>query len=227
MDTRNDFRILVAIDALERLKKMITGQRLHYPYNKHKAKQLLTQLHSLLMQTRYSMLPANILIQQDYVKEIKNKALELAKTILPPKQQASQIDRATLAELRYSLRILIGLPARLLLGDENKPEYAIDIEAAKILSVHKHPNADKLYLTRAQARYATHTIVTNIQDIKEGEIRAIAFLPPAIIRGELSEAMYCSDPLQGIKIGQRPPPDKLHLNELRAKIIQITKKYAQ
>ncbi len=225
MDTRNDLRILVAEDALNRIQKMVMGQRLHHPYNKHRARQLLSRLNSLLMQIKYSMMPAEILLQQPMLREFKNTALELARTIMPPKTMIGEVDKYTLAELRYCLRILIGLPARILLGDENRPEYAVDVEAAKILSVHKHPNADKLLVARVQARYATHTVVTNIQDVREGELRAIAFLPPVIIRGELSEAMFCSDPLPpGTRVGERPAPQTLHLDELRAKVYEIVRR---
>lgn len=226
LDTRNDFRILVAEDAIDRLEKSVRGKRIPYPFDKHRALSLLRKIRANVMKIKFSLMPSEMLIYQDFVIAVNRDAVELAKIILPREKPANiQHSQALLlAELRYALRILIGLPARLALGDENRPEYAIDIEAVKLLSVHKHPNADRLYIARGKGRYTVYTIVTNIPDVRVGEIRAVAILPPAGIRGEISEAMICSGPLEGVEVGKRPPLDMIYSKEVVAKVYEIVSK---
>jgi len=40
-----------------------------------------------------------------------------------------------------------------MLGEDNKPLYAVDIEGVEIVNVYRHPRAEKLYITKAEGGY--------------------------------------------------------------------------
>lgn len=67
-------------------------------------------------------------------------------------------------------------------------------------------------------------VITNLADIKAGQIRAIAVLPPRLILSEVSEAMFCRDPLKDVELGVRPPSNVLHLSEVNAITEEIVRK---
>jgi len=225
MDTSKDYRILVALDAVERLEKITRHHKLNLPLNWNKLNDLVKEAKKIILKIRYCYLPLELLVKDEELDRLKEISVELSKTMLNKDLLTKfKPDPFVFAETRYILRILYGLKYRLLLGEENKPWYAIDIEGVEIVSIHKHPNADKLFVTKAEG-ILPYTIVTNIQDIKKGEIRAAAILPPAEIRGVLSEAMYCSKPLPSEYKKKRPPEDSIYKEEVASKIIELTKKY--
>jgi len=71
----------------------------------------------------------------------------------------------------------------------------------------------------------TYTIVTNIKDVRKGDLRAAAILPPVDLRGQLSEAMYCSRGRieSGCTAGKRPPVNEIERSEVEKIIYSIVK----
>ncbi len=216
MDTANDYRILVAEDAINRLENRVKVWNLPYPINKGLAIEKVKKLRSLLMQIKYSFLPLDMLMEFEALRELENVARELISVILPPKgtRIESESQKLAVAELRYSLSILLGLRARIALGEENRPEYAIDIVGVEVGHVEKHPRADKLWIAKVGTERFSFTVVTNIPNVKKGEIRGVAVLPPATFFGIVSEAMFCTDPLPRELKGKRIPSNYLHLSEI-------------
>ncbi len=223
MDTSRDFRILVAEKALNDLYNIIRMRRLNIPVNWAKTLDLTEKLRSTLLKIKYSYLPLNMLIRSVELKLIIDYTVDLSRILLD-KQVLNRFkpNPYPVATVRYCLRTLYGLKYRLALGEENKSHYAVDIEGVEIVSVHRHPNADKLYITKAEGALP-YTIITNIRDIKKGEIRAAAILPPAIIMGELSEAMYCSKPIPPQYKSKRPPETLIDTSEINNKVYEIIK----
>jgi len=226
-DTRNDYRILVAEHALGLLDSIIRAKKLPIPVNWKKAQEIHGEARSTLMQMKFSFMPPTMLAHSDPAKRLQELARELAAVLLPrewlEKTQIDQRTRHTIAEIKYAIRTLYGLPARLSLGDDNDPLYAVDIECVEVLSVSKHPNADNLYITRARGVF-TYTIVTNIKDVRKGDLRAAAILPPVELRGQLSEAMYCSrGKIEGCTAGKRPPASEIERSEVERIIYGIVK----
>jgi predicted RNA-binding protein with EMAP domain len=216
-----DPRILVAEDAYERLLKIIRYRRLNLPVNWNRANQLINELGHLIHRVKYMFLPPSQLARLDEIREINRLSGELARLFLDRELlNRFKPDKLVVAKTKYSLRILYGLKYRLLLGDEPDPLYSIDIEGVEVTSVHKHPRADKLFVTRAEG-ILQYTIITNIRDIKRGEVRAAAILPPIEFMGIVSEAMYCSKPLSPEYKGKRTPHDLIDVKEVRSKIYEI------
>ncbi len=221
MKYRFDPRIIVAEDAYNRLERIIVYRRLNVPVNWRIVNELLHELGSLIHRVKYMFLPPSTLARLDDVKRIGEISVKLAHILLNRGLlNKYNPDKLVVAETRYSLRILYGLKYRLLLGDEADPLYAIDIEGVEIVNVYKHPRADKLFITKALG-ILPYNIVTNIKNIRRGEVRAAAILPPMEFMGEVSEAMYCSDPIPPEYKGKRPPRKYIHIDELLSKIYNI------
>ncbi len=221
MDTAHDYRILLAEDALKRLENIIKYNRLGIPLSVNRLLGYVHEMKSLLYRLKYMYLPYKDLARTEEVSRIKELAGVIAKELLNRELlQKFKPNRMAEAEARYALRILYGLKYRIMLGDENNPLYAVDIEGVEVVSVSRHPNSDRLYVTKAEG-ILPYVIVTNISDIKKGEVRAAVVLPPVDLRGIISEAMYCSKPIPAEYKGKRVPEELIFGDEVKAKIIEL------
>jgi predicted RNA-binding protein with EMAP domain len=208
----------------------VRAKRLPVPANWQRAAELVREARGLVKGMRYSFLPATMLARSEEAARLQEVVRELTGLLLNPqwldRLRGDPRARRPLAEARYALRTLYGLPARLALGDENDPFYAFDIECVTVTSVSRHPSADNLYVTTARGRLA-YTIVTNLGDVRRGQLRAAAILPPREFRGVVSEAMYCSRrPLseeEGCAPGRRPPRSLVELGEIGAVLAEIAR----
>jgi len=229
-DARSDYRILILEQAVGVLERMVSQRRIPSPLiDWREAESLVARAESLVKRVKYSFLPASMLSESEEVKELADIAQKLARTLLAKEKLAGlKMDlktRMAVAEARYAIRVMYGLPYRLKLGDDNNPLYAIDIECVEATSVAKHPQADNLYITRARGILG-YTIITNIKTVRKGEIRAAAILPPREFYGEISEAMYCSNPIPPSQCqpGRRPHPSLIDVKSLEAAIYNIVGK---
>ncbi|SHJ61361.1 phenylalanine--tRNA ligase subunit beta [Tepidibacter formicigenes] len=91
---------------------------------------------------------------------------------------------------------------------ENFGEDIEKVVVGKILEINKHPNADKLIVTKVDIGSEVVQIVTGAKNVKEGDLIPLALvgakLPGGIkikkgkLRGELSQGMMCSSEELGI-----------------------------
>lgn len=221
MDTANDYRILVAEKAVALLDRRIRQWGMPWPVNKQRALTLVDEARKMLLKAKYSFLPSRDLAESEEIRRVAENAKSLASMIIPemlPKLDGSR--RMAFAEMRWALSILAGLPARILLGDANHPEYAVDVVGVEVTRVERLEGSDNLYVTRASAGKAAFTIVTNLADVKPGQVRAAAILPPVEFHSVISEAMYSSDPIDPAYVGRRVPRRLLH-PDLRAAVIRL------
>ncbi len=220
MDTSKDYRILMAEDALRRLDRRVRCWNLSYPIHKGRALSIIKELNACLQAVKHSYLPLQYLLKYEPLLRLGELARKLSAEVLPPRGvRVEGRSKLLLAELKYSLLQLINLKGRLALGEENLPDRAVDIVAVEVVSVMKHPSADRLLVTKAGTERFGLTIVTNILGLKKGEVRAAALLPPQEFFGVVSEAMYCSDPLPKELLGRRPSRDVIHVNEV-ARVVE-------
>ena len=225
MDTQHDYRILLAEDAVSRLTKRVRVWNLPYPLNKGLALQMVSELRSLVKKVRYSFLPLDMLLSMDELRRIEEVVQQLAKLILPPlgTRLENTAQRMAVAEIRYSLWTLLGLRSRLALGEENLPEYAVDVVGMEVGLVQKHPSADRLWVLKVGTPRFSLTVVTNLESVKKGEVRGVAILPPTEFFGVVSEGMICSDPLDRTYVGKRVPRELIH----RAEIVNVVERIAR
>lgn len=227
MDTARDYRILVAEDTVTRLEKRVKNWGLPWPINRRKVLDEVSEIRRNLLKLKYSYLPVDMILESSELKSIVEKARSLAGEVLPKstaEKPRTSSGRLALAEIRYSLSILVGLPLRLRLGEENKPEYAVDVLGVEVTRV--EDLTENLKVTRASAGSVAFTIVTNIKDIRVGEVRAATTLPPVEFHGVISEAMYSSDPIDERYVGKRVPSRLLH-GELASMVVRIAESAAK
>jgi len=216
MDTGADYRILVAEEALSRIENRLKSWSLPYALNKPKAVEEARRLRSSLMGIKHSYLPLEMLLESEQLRTLEEASRELSRLLLPQRgaKATSEAHRLAVAELKYALSVLMNLRKRLLLGEENRPEFAVDVVGVEVAVVEKHPSAGNLFITKAGTEEYSFTIVTNIKTVKRGEVRAAAVLPPVAFFGVVSEAMYLSDPLPREHKGKRVPSDLIFLKDL-------------
>lgn len=96
--------------------------------------------------------------------------------------QASREDREKVEEqvarIKFFLNTILNLDRRLKLGKINDPVIAVDIVVGEVMSVGKHPSADRLLVTNVNIGERAVTVVTNDLTVKEGNRVAVALLPP-------------------------------------------------
>ena len=224
-DTPHDYRLLLIKEAVSILESIVHMWNLNYPIHKNKALKLIKSARRLTDKILYSYLPLDYLLKNDSLAELSSLAKALAKELLPPKGVPINIkSKELVAEIRYSLLQMINLKSKLMLGEDNKPEYAVDIVGVEIVSVRKHPKASKLLITKGGTPSYSFTIVTNLMDVRKGEVRAAAILPPKNFFGVISEAMYCSNPIPKVWIGKRPDPDLVNTKEVAVIVEEIIKR---
>ncbi len=224
MDVRRDYRLLVAEHALDTLESIIRGRRIPAPIDWVEAERLVREARGLVKRMRFSFMPPSLLARSEEASRLRELARRLVEVLAPrewvERLRGDQRARMPLAQVRYAARTLYTLPARLALGDENEPLYAVDIECVRVVTVSRIRGADRLYVTKAQGALP-YTIVTNLQDVKQGEVRAAAILPPREFHGYISEAMYCSRPLEGCEPGRRPPLEAVERGEVARIVYEI------
>ncbi|ADI32676.1 tRNA-binding protein [Staphylothermus hellenicus] len=223
MDTANDYRFIIAEDAVNRLRKIIVNWQLPYHIDKNKALKIVDEIKSRVMRMKYSFLPITLLLSMREFEEITNYSTELSKILLQNKPIGSKKSKYQLliSEIRYSLWILMGLKHRFRFGEQNLPEYAIDVIGAEIFLVQKHSSADKLWVLKCGTEKFSFTVVTNIPNIRKGEVRGVAILPPVEFMGIVSEAMIATDPLPKTFKGKIIPFNRINISDVRAKILNI------
>ena len=224
MDTANDYRILMAEEAVRILERRLRQWGLPWPFNRAKALQELDRARKNLLRLKYSYLPAKDLLETEELREVVEAARTIAGLVIPDQIPKLDGGRAlAFAEIRWAISILAGLPVRIRLGDQNHPEYAVDVLGVEVVRVEPLEGTQNLFFTRASAGRVAFTIVTNLRDIRVGEVRAAALLPPAEFAGVVSEAMYSSPPLDKDYLGKRVPR-KMLSTELRSIIIRLVSK---
>ncbi|MCE4615192.1 MAG: hypothetical protein F7B60_06665 [Desulfurococcales archaeon] len=204
MDTRSDYRILLALDACERLERRVRNWILPWSIEKGKAMNARQSIHKDILKLRFSFLPYRMILKSFELKDTVDEAKLLYNILFPLESKSVHIPAKSLyaaAEVKYALSILLGLPMRIKLGEENVPEHAIDIVGAEVVDIEDLGKG--LKVTRASTSSFALTIVTNIIDIREGEVRAIAILPPVEFNDIISEAMYASNVVSRELVGKR------------------------
>ncbi len=200
MPSHEDPRYLLAWWGLEKVERVVRNPG--RPIDKAKAQKLLDELWSSLKRLRWSGLPSDM--ASEMAKELVPKAAEL-KSVLGLTPNEKDLVKA---QAVWALGYLQSLPSLLKLSEEASPGEAVFVFSGRVTEVNDHPNADKLKVARVSLGRAAITVVTNIQEVKEGEVRAVALLPPADLRGVISWGMFCSEPLDLPEGKPFPPYDK-------------------
>ncbi|MBO8175502.1 MAG: tRNA-binding protein [Thermococcus sp.] len=199
-DTSKDYRLLVAEKAVELFLKTIEHAKFKGRWDKKKAIKLAKEMLPELQAMRYSYLDPKELIDTPQMKALKEKAQGIIEALggedwhhkflsLADKNEKEKVEEAV-AKVRFFLNTILNLDKRLALGKINDPVIAVDIKVGEVMSVGKHPNADRLLVCNVNIGDRAITVVTNDLTVKEGNRVAVALLPPANFRGIVSEGMF-------------------------------------
>jgi len=170
MDTTKDLRILITERAVEDLEDIIIHKKLPYQYPRDKVLEAIKEIKANIMSIKFSFMQAKDLINNPAFNTILANIGLIWSLVKPPERIITSSDtkmKLIISKLKYGIRIIYGLKNRIALGDDNRPEYAIDILGTKVLNVTKHHNADKLKITVVTDTRQSYVIVTNIQEIKK------------------------------------------------------------
>ncbi len=199
-DTSKDYRLLVAEKATELFLKTIEGAKFKGHWDKKKAIKLGKEMIPEIQAMRYSYIEPKELIETPQMKALKEKALGIIEALGGEDWHHKFISNASkderekveeqVAKIRFFLNTILNLDKRLALGKINDPVIAVDIKVGEVMSVAKHPNADRLLVTNVNIGDRAITVVTNDLTVKEGNRVAVALLPPANFRGIVSEGMF-------------------------------------
>ncbi|WP_461863908.1 tRNA-binding protein [Thermococcus sp.] len=199
-DTSKDYRLLVAEKAVELFLKTVEHAKFKGKWNKKGAQQLAKEMIPEIQAMRYTYVDPKELVDTPQMKALKEKAEGIIEALggedwhhtflsLADKSEREKVEEAV-AKVRFFLNTILGLDKRLALGKINDPVIAVDIKVGEVMSVSKHPNADRLLVTNVNIGDRAVTVVTNDLTVKEGNRVAVALLPPANFRGIVSEGMF-------------------------------------
>ena len=212
MDTSNDSRVLVAEKCVQNLHNL-TGNLKNV-----KKSGILKDLSAKIMELKYSFGEIEDILP--IIGEIKRMTEKLFTDIggsnWVNELRNMRFDEEKISRIRFCLNILYNLDSRMKLPPD--PAYAVDIRVGKVESVMKHPNAEKLKLCNVNVGKVI-TVITNLQTVKEGMKLPVALLPPAKLRGIVSEGMFLSDKEKMQKIGEIPELSEEELNNARKEIL--------
>ena len=200
MPSHEDPRYLLAWWGLERVERVVRSPG--KPIDKARAQKVLNDMWSELKKLRWSGLPSDMASTE--AKTLSSLASEM-KEILGLTANERELIKA---QAYWALGYLQALPQLLKLGEDVTPGEAVFVVSGKVTETRDHPNADNLKVTRVNVGYAALTVVTNIKEVREGEVRAVALLPPVDLLGVISKGMFCSDPLDLPEGKPFPPYDK-------------------
>ncbi len=219
-DTGNDPRIIFAINIISKTIKMIKSRKVGI-IKRERIDEVLDDLLKLLNRVRYSYLPKQELIKQDYFKELKEKARSQYSFLMNNFDELKKISENMAKWLRFVLRNIISLQERLL-DYSDEPVSAVERCFVNVLSVVRHPKMDKLWIALVSDGSEKFEIITNSPELKTGDILLLAFLPPKEFGGITSEGMFLGP--DGIRRGK--PEDigkspELHPEEKRKILAEI------
>ena len=183
--TDKDPRILVAELALKKLKNNIFSKsKFKIRLSRNQTNEILSSIDSQIMVLKFSYMELANLAKSDITSGI----IEDVKKLYLTYRERMEKDMSELARanLLWAFRIFSGLPRRFKIPGD-KPSNGIDLVVVQIRNIAK---VGKLYRTRCTAGPADMTIMTNIEGLKAGDTLAAAFLPPAVVGGVVSEAMF-------------------------------------
>lgn len=199
-DSSKDYRLLVAQKSIELFLRTIEGANLRGKWNKKKALSNARNMVSKLQSLYYSYLNPEEIARTSQISSIENEGREIVHALggedwynqflqLSGRDEKEKLEESV-AKIKFFLNIIFGLKNRLRLGEINDPIIGIDILTGKVSSVGKHPDADKLLVCNVNLGQKAVTVVTNDLTVKDGNLVAVALLPPAVFQGITSEGMF-------------------------------------
>ncbi len=207
--TNEDPRMQTAELALIKLKTQIfTKSPVKTDISKDETNTLLSKIESQLMSMKFSYMEPGVLASSDMVNSIfeDSKALYLGYKNCLADNRFPSLPRSTIL---WAFNVLSGLGRRFKNSGE-KTTHGIDLVTVQIRNIVK--NGD-LFTTNCTAGQSDFTIVTNIPGLKAGDTLRAALLPPSLVGGVVSEAMFLGSELVNDEPGTLIKPEDVETKE--------------
>lgn len=199
-DTSNDYRLLVAEKSIEFFLRTLDGANLKGKWNKKQALNLARNMVPEIQTLYYSYLIPKEIMETPQISLLEEYAGGIIDALggdswyrdfieLTSRDEKEKLEES-LSKIKFFLNTILGLRARLSLGEIKDPVMGIDIKKGEILSVSKHPQADQLLVCNVNLQDRAITVVTNDLEVKESDEVAVAFLPPEMFMGIVSDGMF-------------------------------------
>ena len=218
----SDVRLILADGIVDYFTQMVKNKRIPLTMNRQLILTRLSEVKSKLMALKWSYKPLEqVLLSKElrnveiYIKEIFDSFPEKWEEMLTSRGLDGKHTAGTLVFIRdffYTMR------ERITKGFSEDYADTIDIVCGEIQSIEKiDANNWKCLVADGRARY---NVLTNIQELKKGDIVPIAKLPPQIVHGIYSEGMFMGSS-KGIskftkdEIGKRPDLTDKELGQTR------------
>ncbi|MFW9944034.1 MAG: hypothetical protein ACFFB7_03465 [Candidatus Sifarchaeia archaeon] len=230
MDTAKDARILILEDALGHLNRVISDRKLRFHIEYTKLGEALKRAGALLYEVKYSYVDAKSVAELEATQNLVNAIDDFGgifQSAIDSQGYApsSSSERETVAEVNYALRTVRGFQKKLVEYDD-EPAYAVDLLAVEVTKTQPVVGSSTLQECRCTDGSRIWNIVTNIEDVRPGMKLACAVLPPAVMMGTVSEAMFLGGNAlsKDTLLGGLTSVSKEALDHARAQVMQITKR---
>ena len=224
----SDARIVLAEGIIKYFTNLVQNKRIPLTMNRQKILTRLSETNSKLMALKWSYKPLEQVLHSKelreieiYIKEIFDSFPERWDETLDSRGKEGKLSAGILIFIRnffYTMR------ERLSKGFSNDFANTFDIICGEIQQIEKaEGNTWKCVVADGTARY---TVLTNIADLKKGDVVPIGRLPPQIIHGVYSEGMFLGGS-KGIQkftkedIGTKPILNDNELGQARGIIEQF------
>jgi uncharacterized protein len=199
-DTSKDYRLRVAEKSVELFIRTAGGANLKGIWNKKKcmtaAREMIPEIQALY----YSYLEPEDLAKSPQIMDLKEKIRDITEALggegwqgeflkLVHKEEKEKL-KESISKIKFSLNTISSVDKRLLLGAVDDPVVGIDIRKGEVVSIGKHPHADKLIVCNVNIGDRAATVVTNDMTVKEGNNVGVSLLPPTTFMGVTSEGMF-------------------------------------
>ncbi|OYT60394.1 tRNA-binding protein [Euryarchaeota archaeon ex4484_178] len=213
MDTANDVRILMAERCVRDMEKYIGNLR------DIKKSGILKDIEAKIMELKYSYGELDDL--RPLLSEIRGFCIKILHHLggdeWSKRLRSMKFSSLAIFHIKFCLNILYNLENRLKLPPY--PEYAVDIRIGEVESVIKHSQANRLRICNVNVGKMI-TVVTNIENVKEGERLAVILLPPVEFFGVVSEGMFLSHQLKDGSPGDIPPLNEEERKNARKEVMK-------
>ena len=189
-------RIIVAEIALRILTESARIRQNFRPtLSKEQINELIHSINSHIQQLKYSYLPDEELFTSSVLPEISKEAEKIYNSYKGAYYTTEGSPRKpTIQEssVIWASKLLIRFPDRLKEPFRPTIEAGIDMQVVGIRNIVPIPDT-KLFVSKVYNGTEDFTVVTNLTTLKAGMKVGVAFLPPAMFGGEVSEAMFLGD----------------------------------
>ncbi|MEN6329327.1 MAG: tRNA-binding protein [Methanobacteriaceae archaeon] len=199
-DTSNDYRLKVAEKSVELFIRTVDGANLKGKWSKKQALESARKMVPEIQSLYYSYLPAAEMAESVQIKSLESLSHDVRGALggeswnrqfmeMADRNEREKLEEI-LAKIKFFLNTINGLRKRILLGEIKDPVMGVDIKKGEILSVGRHPAAEKLLVCNLNLGKRAITVVTNDLTLKDGDEVAVALLPPENFLGITSEGMF-------------------------------------